>query len=213
MTNRNNSLPDFSQNPIPQARSHGTKETTRQVFQKKSEDEVRRLRKEKVYFSFQFLDTKHEAFNCGGVTNGWFMHLFNNLNAISELSMTEFESQRQHYDIHAHDFNKTAHDYKEAIHPKTLSQISPENMIQFRLSSSGGRVHGIKYHNKIYVVWLDPHHNMNPDERYGGAKYFDAPLTPYQELEMELKGIKEEHKTLRELLKAEGLDNLLSENT
>ncbi|MEH7116886.1 hypothetical protein V7128_05590 [Neobacillus vireti] len=164
------------------------------IFPKQSQDEVERLNKEKIFFSFQFLDTQHEAFNCGETNNGWFLHLFDNLSELSKLTFTELEKQRQHYDMHRHDFNKTEYHYidNHRLNEEILSQISPENMIQFRLSTGGGRVHGIRYHNKIYIIWLDPHHNMNPDERFGGSKFFEAPLTPYQELLLELDSRNEE---------------------
>lgn len=162
------------------------------IFPLRSQEEVERLRKEKIVFSFRFLDTKHAAFNCGGTKDGWFLHLLDNLTEVSKLTMNEFEQQRQHYDLHRHDFNKTAHHYNESISEHILKQISPENMIQFRLSSSGGRVHGIRYHNIIYVVWLDPHHNMNPDSKFGPPKRYPAPLRPYEELQQQIEKLQKE---------------------
>jgi hypothetical protein len=193
MSNRNKR--EFKQGSlIPKAKMPDEFVHESKIFPKQSQEEVERLNKEKIFFSFQFLDTQHEAFNCGGTNDGWFVHLMDNLSELSKLTFSEFEQQRQHYDMHRHDFSKTEYNYKEnnCLNEAILSQISPENMIQFRLSTGGGRVHGIRYHNKIFVVWLDPHHNMNPDERFGGLKFFDAPLTPYQELLLELESKNEE---------------------
>lgn len=50
--------------------------------------------------------------------------------------------------------------------------------------------------NVFYVVWLDPHHNFYPDERFGGEKYFVSPLTPYQELEVEYERLKAHNASL-----------------
>ncbi|MBP3039381.1 hypothetical protein J9303_07765, partial [Bacillaceae bacterium Marseille-Q3522] len=54
----------------------------------------------------------------------------------------------------------------------------------------------IRYHNKIYIVWLDPEHNMNPDQRYGGVKYYDVPLTPFQEIELNYNQLIDENEKL-----------------
>jgi hypothetical protein len=178
---------------IPKAElPNNIKIPNRTIFPQRSQEEIERLRKEKIVFSFRFLDTKHEAFNCGGISDGWFLHLFDNLTEISKLTMSEFEQQRRHYDLHRHDFGKTAHHYKESVPEHVLEQVSPENMIQFRLSRSGGRVHGIRYHNIIYIIWLDPHHNMYPDERYGPPKRYPAPLRPYEELEQEIEKLQKQ---------------------
>lgn len=197
MDNRSN-YQQRSTGLIPKAHVPGQLPKENKIFPKKSQEEIERLNKEKIFFSFQYLDIQHKAFNCGGVNDGWFLHVFENLSEVSKLTFSEFERQRQHYDIHRHDFQKTQFHYKDSRHLNEviLSQISPENIIQFRLSSSGGRVHGIRYHNMIYVIWLDPHHNMNPSQRHGGLDYFNAPLTPYQELEVECDSLKTKYKNL-----------------
>lgn len=177
------------------------------IFPNRSQEEVIKLNKEKIHFSFKLLDIKHKAFNCGGVEPPWFLQCFENLKAISDLTFNEFEAQRQHFELHRHDFEKTTHHYNESVAPEILEQLSPENMIQFRLSSSAGRVHGIRYHNTIYVVWLDPYHNMNWDSRFGPPKHYDAPITPYEilqqfnaSLENIIKEKNEEIETLEEML-------------
>jgi hypothetical protein len=189
MTSRNNREERQQRSLIPKVFMPEEFAHESKIFPKQSQEEVERLNKEKIFFSFEYLDTQHEAFNCGGANDGWFLHMLDNLTELSKLTYSEFEQQRNHYDLHSHNFDKTEYDYKDSfrLNEHILSQISPENMIQFRLSTAGGRVHGIRYHNKIYVIWLDPHHNMNPSERHGGLKFFDAPLTPYQELLLELE--------------------------
>lgn len=156
-------------------------------FPIKSHQEIQSLNKEKIYFSFRYLDFEHEAFNCGNTKSNWYIQLFNNLTEVSKLTYQEFEQQRNHYDLHGHDFEKTNFHYVEnnKLNDKILSQISPENLIQFRISTAKGRVHGIRYHNKIYVVWFDPHHNMNNSDGHGGVNYYDRFLTPYELLHLE----------------------------
>ncbi|MCY8074259.1 hypothetical protein G3M81_05265 [Bacillus paralicheniformis] len=171
---------------IPKAAIPGNAKTNIRIFPQRSQEEIRRLNQEKIYFSFKFLDLKHPAFNCGEVESSWFLHCFDNFKHISDLTFNELEQQRQHYDLHRHDFNKTTHHYSESIAEEILEQISLENMIQFRLSLSGGRVHGIRYHNTIYVIWLDPYHNMNWDSRYGPPKHYETPTRPYEILQQQV---------------------------
>jgi hypothetical protein len=182
----------------PKAKRVNIPKIENNIFPKWSEKEVEKLKREKMLFSFTFLDLSHPSFNCGSTKVTWFMDLYRNMSEISRLNLFEFWQQRQHYDVHRHDFTKTAHNYNESISETTLEQISPENMVQFRLSSSGGRVHGILYHNTFYVLWLDPHHNMNPDDRYGGARFFESPVTEFDMLLHEKEELLKKNKRLEE---------------
>ncbi|MFC4768755.1 hypothetical protein ACFO8Q_15525 [Effusibacillus consociatus] len=147
------------------------------------------------------MDLQHQAFNCGGTDRGWFLHLFENLREISRLSRNEFVvQQRQHYDVHPHDWKKTAYIYD--LPEGMLEQLGEDKCIQFRLSSSGGRVHGFMIENRFYVVWLDPHHNLYPDQRFGGLKFFDKPLNPYEELLLQYKELEKKYNELSEILDA-----------
>ncbi|MFC6038446.1 hypothetical protein ACFPYN_03155 [Paenisporosarcina macmurdoensis] len=181
---------DIKKPIIPVAHVPKGKSNVPTMFPKKIQEEVEKLNKEKIHFSFNLLDTTHPAFNCGKVDSSWFMNCFDNFHAVSNLTFNELQSQRRHYDLHRHNFEKTAYHYNDSIAEHVLDQISPENMIQFRLSTSGGRVHGIRYHNIFYVVWLDPYHNMNLDDRFGPAKLHDTPLRPYDLLEIEIQELK-----------------------
>jgi hypothetical protein len=186
----------FESKPIiPIAKSKGR--NSHKIFPERTTNEVERLKKEKLLFSFHFLDTDHKAFNCGKTEPSWFMHLMYNLREISKLNRFEFtKEQSTHYGVHNHDFSKTAHHYNESVSEETLEQISEGDMIQFRLSSSGGRVHGFLIHNTFYILWLDRHHNLYPDQRFGGAKFYEQHLTPYQELEIHYGALQEKYKQL-----------------
>lgn len=181
---------------IPQAkRPEEPKEIN--IFPKKSAAEIEKLRDEKLLFSFHFLDTTTQQFNCGRTCDGWFLHLLENVREISRLNRNEFvQIQRNHYDVHA--LNWPYEEFsKFPIDNQVLEGIDPNDQLQFRLSSSGGRVHGFLRHNTFYVVWLDPHHNLDPDQRFGGVKYYDAPLTPFQELEMEKEELNQRYVELK----------------
>ncbi|KYC71648.1 hypothetical protein [Heyndrickxia coagulans] len=187
MGSRNNRKSKKRENLIPFKSPPNIGKQVKKIFPKKSQDEVVRLRREKIFFSFRLLDLRHQAFSCTNIESSWFLELLDNLNEISKLTMAEFEQQRNHYDLHMNDFSRTAHNYSESIPEEILEQVSPENIIQFRISQSKGRVHCIRYHNTLYIIWLDPHHNMWPDERYGPPVYGEPPLRNHEILENENK--------------------------
>jgi hypothetical protein len=166
-------------------------------FPNRSAEEISKLRKERMVFSFHFLDLNDELFNGGNTEANWYLQLLYNIKEISNLTRDKFIAQRQHYDVHQ--LNWRDPDYTRRrfnIVEQTLSQIDPADQVQFRLSSSGGRVHGFFVYNTFYVVWLDPHHNLDIDDRYGGPHYYCAPLTPYRELEMEKNDLQQRYDQL-----------------
>jgi len=184
---------------IPKPPAKGKKEDAKKHFlteeqlvslQKKHQDQVR--------FSFIYFNRYHELFTCGKASDGWFLVLFDHLKEISKLTKKEFlfnQRYKNHYDAHQHDWDRHDETRRYPLPEGMFEQIK-DDCWQFRLSSSNGRVHGFMIENVFYVVWLDPHHNFYPDERFGGEKYFAAPLTPYQELEIEYESLKEKHASL-----------------
>lgn len=145
---------------------------------------------DKVRFSFIYFNRSHDLFNCGNTKDGWYIVLLDNLKEVSELSKNEFlfdQRYKNHYDSHQHDWDKVEHHYPL---PEEMFEQVKDECWQFRLTSSQGRVHGFMVKNVFYIIWLDPHHNFYPDERFGGEKYYDKPLTPYQEKEIELEDLK-----------------------
>jgi hypothetical protein len=161
-------------------------------LQKKHQDQVR--------FSFIYFNREHDLFTCGKAPDGWFLVLFDNLKEISKLTKNEFlfdQKYKNHYDTHQHDWEKQDETRYYPLPDGMFEQIK-DDCWQFRLSTSNGRVHGFMIENVFYIVWLDPHHNFYPDEKFGGEKYFSAPLTPFQELELEYERLKEQITTLKE---------------
>ncbi len=162
------------------------------------EDKRRSLEKmnQRLRFSLHYLDHGHEAFNCGGTETSWFISLFDTLKEVSKLSLNELISQRQHYDAHQHEWEKL--DYRYSL-PEHLWEQVEDSCWQFRLSKSKGRIHGFVISNTFYIVWLDPHHNLYPDERFGGRKSCIAQVSQWEEMvaqketaERELLAAKEE---------------------
>lgn len=180
MNNETNS--DNPINFIPKA-SLEASHLTKSLFPKRSADEIEKLRKAPILFSFHFFDSSDKLFNCGNTDSGWFLHLLENVREISKITKMEFWKQRQHYDIHSIDWNKKKLTRKRFSIPDHIwEKIDSADMVQFRLSTSNGRVHGFWIYNTFYVVWLDPHHQLDPMEGFEPPTEYNAPLRPYEQL-------------------------------
>ncbi len=148
--------------------------------------ELRKRNKEKLLFSFKFFDREHEAFNLGNTGDSWFIALMDSLKEVSNLTRNDLVVvQRQHYQAHNHKWEDL--DYCYSLADIFLEQVE---CLQFRLSTSGGRVHGFIIGNNFYIVWLDPHHNLYPDDRFGGRNFYTKPLTCYEKIVIELEYLK-----------------------
>lgn len=165
--------------------------------------EINKRTNEKIIFSFSFLDMEHELFNLGSmekrkvpICSEWFVTLIQTLNEISKLTPNELKtSQRNHYDFHPHEWEKVSAKFN--FNNEFLEQVDG---VQFRLSLSKGRVHGFMIGNRFYIVWLDPYHNMNPDDRHGGLKYYEKPKTCFEKLTDEILSLKKENQELMKIL-------------
>jgi hypothetical protein len=113
-----------------------------------------------------------------------------------------FYIKRQFYDAHIHDWTKTSSKY-----PFKEDFFDQHECVQFRLESSKSRAHGYIIGNCFYILWLDPYHNLYPDDRHGGLKYFEKPLSCFEilnresiQLSTELLTAKEENGKLNDIL-------------
>ncbi|MEG2291738.1 MAG: hypothetical protein RSA29_18595 [Clostridium sp.] len=176
-------------------------------------DIARQRAQEKLQFSFKFLNNDHEAFNLGSlekrdktICGEWFVSLLLSLKDVCDINRNQLMAQRQHYDTHGFEWDKL--DYKFDFNDNFLDQVE---CMQFRVSSSKGRVHGFIIGNTFYIVWLDPHHNLYPDERFGGRKFFQGGPSCYEKLQESLLDL---HKENAELKKQNGeLMNMIDELT
>lgn len=158
------------------------------------------LKDKDLVFSFRFLELNHEIFNLGGTCNRWSNDLFELLNNLSKITRNDFVNKLQrHYRSHIHNWDKL--DYKYGLEDEFLEQVECR---QARISTSKGGIHGFVLGNRFYVIWLDPHHNLYPDDRYGGVKNFSPPETccGYRDSELE---------SLKKII--EGYEELLEEQT
>lgn len=141
-------------------------------------EKIDEFKNEKLIFSFRFFSRNHDLFNLGDTEASWFISLIDHLKEISDLTRNELVVERRnHYDCHPHDWDKT-----EVVYDFDKDFLNQVECTQFRLASSKGRVHGFIVGNHFYVVWLDRHHNLYPDDKFGGVKIFPAPMTCYEKL-------------------------------
>lgn len=128
-------------------------------------EKLKTRNEEDLVFSFLLLDTKHEAFNFGGVCSEWHETLFDVLKDLSGKKWTDIQLE-DHYDAHKHNFQKTNFIFN--FDRETLDQFEG---CQFGLGKSKGRIHGFLIGNRFYVYWVDPNHNMNDSAGYEGLVF------------------------------------------
>lgn len=128
-----------------------------------------------VVFSFAALEwTKY--FNLDGTCPNWSFDLFNMLKSISKISKTDLLSGKfKTYRIHTHEKAKPPNPLPDGVALKDCYQL--------RISTSKGGIHGIFVENIFYVIWMDPLHNMYPDDRFGGLRTIKPPDTCCRERE------------------------------
>lgn len=119
---------------------------------------------EHLLFSFARLET-NEYFNIDCACEKWSVDLFYALNEISKVTVKELRSgawTKSPFRFHSH---------KNAHPPCAMPEdIDLSSFYQIRLGASKGGIHGVLVDNIFYVIWLDPLHNMYPDDRFGGAR-------------------------------------------
>jgi hypothetical protein len=124
---------------------------------------------DKITFSFSALEkTKH--FNIDVTCPSWPSELFDMLKDISNFSKTDLIGGKfPKYRVHNHE---------NASPPDKLPEgVALKDCYQIRISKTKGGIHGVFYDNVFYVIWLDPLHNLYPDDRYGGLRVIRPPKT------------------------------------
>ncbi len=138
-----------------------------------SKKEKIKLLNNNIIFSFESLKY-NEFFNLDGTCVNWSSDLFDMLKTISSININE---------IHAGSYSRKGstlriHNHNNADPPCDIpDNIELQDLWQMRISKSKGGIHGVFYENIFYVIWLDPQHNMYPDDRYGGIKRIKPPST------------------------------------
>ena len=138
-----------------------------------------------VVFSFEAYD-KTEYFNLDGTCQNWAAELIDMMQDVSTHTVVELTSGRYNkYRVHDHRSVKKC--------PSPLpAGVALKDMYQIRISKSKGGIHGVFRENTFYVIWLDPLHNMYPDEKYGGLRKVRETSTCCKDRDEELLRLQEE---------------------
>ena len=142
-----------------------------------------------INFSFKSLET-NQYFNLDSTCQSWFKDLLKMLKEISQIKKEELLSGRyKTYRVHSHE---------SASPPERLPNgIDLKSFYQMRISSSKVGIHGVFYENTFYVIWLDPLHNMYPDDRFGGLRIIRPPKNCCMDLEEKIIKLNEEKDNLQ----------------
>jgi hypothetical protein len=116
-------------------------------------------------FSFLHFDHSDEEMCPAEFTPQYTQSLMRRLRAISNRTVEKFE---RNYDgtikNHAHDWSKTA---RPGGFGKLKGEFRDLEGWQFCLENRGhGRVHGVMAGDTFYVIWLDLHHGLYPDDSF-----------------------------------------------
>ena len=152
-----------------------------------------------IIFSFALFEF-HDYFNFGGTCERWVKRMFEVLTMLSK----EITPDRLRYEFSG----KTTLRYHQHVRGKTQfwpTNISEESLnqgefSQIRFGKGQGGIHGLLLDNVFYVIWVDPHHNMYPDERYGGLKKFSEPGECCKYRDDELEKLNKKVKEYEEIL-------------
>lgn len=129
-----------------------------------------------MVFSFELLDFHHPLYNCNGMCDKGIMNCFEKLQAYSACTVNELFA-RKGGTIRLHPIRK---DDVDEWPPFFLNNSHLEDVFyQIAFGTSKGRAHGILIENIFYIIWLDPHHFLYHDKRYGPKKGF-TPLCKCQ---------------------------------
>ena len=126
-----------------------------------------------------------------GTCPNWSFDLFNMLKSISKISKVDLLSGKfKTYRIHSHE---------KAKPPNPLpAGVALKDCYQLRISTSKGGIHGIFVENTFYVIWLDPLHNMYPDDCFGGLRIIKSPSTCCREREERIAELQTQNQKLKE---------------
>lgn len=105
------------------------------------------------------------------------------------------------------------HSHENATPPsKVPDGVELKDCYQIRISKSKGGIHGVFNGNIFYVIWLDPLHNMYPDDKYGGLRKIKPGSTCckdrdkiIEQLRENIDKLKEENKIYQEMFEECGM--------
>lgn len=154
---------------------------------------VSNIEENSVIFSFAPLEW-NKYFNLASSCSNWTFDLFNMLKNISKISSEKLlRGEYKTYRIHNHE---------RATPPVPLPDgVELKDCYQLRISTSKGGIHGVFVNNVFYIIWVDPLHNMYPDDRFGGLRVITPPTTCCRDIEEKILILQEENEQLKKDIK------------
>lgn len=146
-----------------------------------------------VRFSFELLE-RNRYFNLDGTCINWTNDLFYMMKQVSNIEIKRIFSS----EFTGKNSTLRVHNHKGVTPPCALpSNVDLEEFWQLRISKNKGGIHGIFVKNIFYIIWIDPQHNMYPNDKYGGLKEIKPPGTCCKERDVEVNKLKEENERLK----------------
>lgn len=130
----------------------------------------KKIEESKLLFSFELLDFSVEYYNCNGMCDKGIKNCFEKLRDYSRFTVDEIHAGRGGDTIRFHQIRKA--DVNEWPNYLENNEELEESFYQISFGRSNGRAHGIIIENKFYIIWLDPHHYLYHDSRYGPKQGF-----------------------------------------
>ena len=119
---------------------------------------------DRMSFSFEKVEL-NKYFNIDATCPSWPKDLFDTLQKASTISLKDIYDGKYSGDTSPF----RVHRHKNAEPPCPIPEdIDLKEFWQVRISKTKGGIHGTLIDNIFYVVWFDPHHNLYPDEDFGG---------------------------------------------
>ncbi|WP_111292245.1 hypothetical protein [Bacillus safensis] len=169
-----------------------------------SEEEKKKIQdglKRNVVFSWKYFDKDHKVYNCGGIEMPWIISLvetFKNISSLELKDLRSVEGQRRGLRFHQIRWGKVQEE-KFNFNEDFFEQIR-DNCYQLSLSTAKGRFHGFLIDNIFFIVWLDPHHQLELMKDHGGVKTFDFPKNENDILRDRIEFLEQELETATSLL-------------
>ena len=129
-----------------------------------------RVASSKMLFSFELLDFSNEYYNCNGMCDKGIKNCFEKMKAYCQYTIDEIYSGRGGDVIRFHPIRKG--EVSEWPTYFRDNEELEESFYQISFGKSKGRAHGIIIDNIFYVIWLDPHHFLYHNKKYGPKRAF-----------------------------------------
>jgi len=144
------------------------------------EESHRKVTREKLKISFEFVDWDSEEFFIHGLTKKYYELLFDAFCDIQKSTANEIKQQKHPRLIPKYinwngDNTITKHSFPEKIKLSLIPQCGnnedelqkqfeemTRDSFELRIAKGYGRIHGFILDNTFYVIWFDPAHNLFP---------------------------------------------------